>query len=159
MNDAKNQIFRLEKLQDYSGEDGDQVVKDFLKTGDIAFDEEDPWWNNIKTLNDKGITTQRVRLLLEPLTNYTKMELCYLEKACAYSKDKLITIRENEYQKIDKEDAYRDFWLIDDTYLFIGNYTEKGKLINWDFHEGHESTFVKNYTAFKNKLLNSVSIN
>jgi hypothetical protein len=152
LRNAKKSLFRYEALQDYSAEDGTKLVRDFLKTGDIGPKaSESEWWNWIKKLNDSGITTKRVRMVTEPMTDYTKWELSALKEASEYSGD--------EIRVIGKEDlslVVQDFWLIDDTFPFLMYYGNKGKYIKSKL----SGTRIDHFIDLKNYLLkNSVSIN
>ena len=124
---AKVSLFRFEGLQDYSGEDGDEAVSYFLKTGQLLTvpDNTNDWWRNMKARRERGVVTSRVRLVSEPLTDYTKMELAYLQKAKAYSGDDVRTITLTEYCKIVPKDL-PDFYLIDDQVVFTMQYGPLG---------------------------------
>jgi hypothetical protein len=79
----------------------------------------------MKARRERGVVTSRVRLVSEPLTDYTKMELAYLQKAKAYSGDDIRCITEAEYRKIVPKDL-PDFYLIDDQVVFAMQYGPLG---------------------------------
>ncbi|HZS42763.1 MAG TPA: hypothetical protein VFA52_00915 [Candidatus Paceibacterota bacterium] len=139
-------VFRFEALQDYTAEDGQEMVDEYLNNGKLARPEYSSWWKEIKEKNEHGVLTQRVRLVDEPLNDYTKMELTYLKKAAAYSGEDIRIIREKDFKN-----KLNDFYLIDDKYLFILNYGRRGKFLSSEFVEGEK---VKEYIKHKKILLN-----
>ncbi len=124
---AKISLFRFEGLQDYSGEDGDEAVAYFLQTGQLLTvpDHTNDWWRNMKARRERGVVTSRVRLVCEPLTDYTKMELAYLQQAKAYSGDDIRIITETACRTIVSKDL-PDFYLIDDEVVFTMQYDPLG---------------------------------
>jgi hypothetical protein len=148
---VRKSLFRFEGLQDYSAEDGNKVVRDFLKTGDIGPKaSESDWWKWIKELNDLAIKTQRVRMVVEPLTDYTRWELAALKEASEYTGDEIRVIKKEKIAS-----GIQDFWLIDDTFPFLMYYGNRGKYIKSKL----SGTRVDHFIHLKNFLLdNSVSI-
>jgi hypothetical protein len=148
---SQQSIFRFEGLQDYSAEDGEEVVSCFVKTGQLQNipDANNKWWSDMKLRNEKGIVTQRVRLVIEPKTNYTKMELEYLRIAKAYSGDDIRIIQEEDFRFISLE-SIPDFYIIDESRLFLMNYGSEGKYLN-----SVESDEVIEYVRLKNLLIQS----
>jgi hypothetical protein len=146
---TKKSLFRFEGLQDYSGEDGDEIVKMFIDTNMLAqLPNNDSWWNEMKKKNEQGIITQRVRLIIEPLTDYTKMELAYLKQAKNYSGDDIKIIEEKDFKQIAPNEL-SDFWMIDDTYVFEMEYGPKGKY----FGSSMDDKKIMEYVNIKKKLL------
>lgn len=142
-------LFRFEGLQDYSAEDSDDAVDYFVKTGNLKSipDANNKWWSDMKLRNENGIVTQRVRLVIEPTTDYTKMELEYLKQAKEYSGDDIRIIKEVDFREVVSNDV-SDFYLIDDQKLFIMNYGPKGKYLN-----SIESDNIDGYIELKEQLL------
>lgn len=147
---AKKSLFRFEGLQDYSAEDGDEIVKTFIKTGKLDWlPENNEWWKNIKTMNDKGVKTHRVRLVILPQTDYTKWELA-LQKECAlFSGEDIRIIEENKFNSIIGTQI-PDFYLIDDENAFILKYGLKGKYLS---NTPVNKIDISHYKDFKIKLL------
>ncbi len=148
---CQHSLFRFEGLQDYSAEDGEDAVDYFMQTGQLkeAPDSNNEWWSDIKLRNEKGIVTQRVRLVTEPKTDYTKMELAYLKLAKNYSGDDIRIIQEADFLSIVPE-GIPDFYIIDEHRLFLMNYGLAGKYLN--SVESHE---VIEYVRLKNLLIHN----
>lgn len=145
---ASLSIFRFEGLQDYSGQDS-KMLDEYLKTGNTFDPRSSKWWVSIKEKNDKGVSTYRVRLAIKPFNDYTKMELDYLKKAAEFSGEDIRVIEDAEFRKV-SSDTLPDFYLIDDKYLFLMEYGDKGKYIKSSLVEDLR---VKEYIAYKEKLL------
>jgi hypothetical protein len=148
---CKKSLFRFEGLQDYSAEDSDKWVENFLTTGKLAEipNDNNEWWRKMKQRNESGIVTQRVRLVTEPLTDYTKMELAYLKEAKRYSSDDIRIIKEEDFKEI-APSGFKDFWMIDDLHVFVMEYGPKGKYLGSKMVEEQE---VGKYLDLKEKLL------
>lgn len=148
---CEKSLFRFEGLQDYSAEDGEAIVRHFIQTGTLKEipNEENAWWSAMKVRNEKGILTQRVRLVLEPRTDYLNMELEYLRRAKEYSGDDIRIINEIDLYNI-APSGLEDFYIIDDTKIFIMKYGPKGKYIH-----SRVSGDVIQYSKLKEKLLQS----
>jgi hypothetical protein len=141
-------LFRFEYLQDYSAEDGNDTVKYFIQTGFLReHPETSPWWSQIKRRNDSGMSTARVRMVTEPMSDYTKMELAYLMEAKKYSGEDIRIITEECFQKLDLSDV-KDFYLVDNSQVFIMKYGEKGKYLGSELVDG-----LDKYLNAKDRLL------
>ena len=146
---CKKSLFRFEGLQDYSAEDGEEALEFFIRNGILKEvpDWNNEWWKEMKARNDQGVVTQRVRLVIEPVTDYTKMELEYLKKAKEYSGDDIRVIYEDNFVKI-APNGLHDFYLVDDERLFLMQYGPKGKYIS-----SYESDEIQEYLNLKELLL------
>lgn len=154
IDNCKQSLFRFEGLQDYSAEDSDQWVETFITTGKLAElpGDNNPWWKKMKERSEKGIITQRVRLVTEPVTDYTKMELAYLKEAKKYSGDDIRTITETDFKKIVPTGS-PDFYVVDEA-VFVMNYGPKGKHLGSTLLTGAEAN---KYLNLKEKLLEASS--
>lgn len=147
---AKKSLFRFEGLQDYSAEDGDEVVKIFIDTGKLAeLPNTNKWWLEMKKKNKLGMITQRVRLVTKPITDYTKTELAYLKEASKYSGDDIRIIEENDLKQIAPL-GIKDYWLVDNKYVLEMNYGPKGKYISYNLIEDSK---IRTFIDLKTKLL------
>lgn len=153
---ASKSIFRFEGLQDYTAEDGEEFVKKYIETGQLLEKpEEILWCRNLRGMNERGIVTQRVRLVKLPLNDYTKTELAWYRAAAEYSGDDIRLIEQEDFDKI-FETEMPDFWMVDDMYTFPMEYGPKGKFLGDMLVEGKE---VEAYVQYKIKLINnSVSV-
>ena len=148
---CQQSLFRFEGLQDYSAEDGEEAVNYFIQTGQLKEipDSNNEWWSDMKLRNEKGILTQRVRLIIEPKTDYTTMELEYLRMAKEYSGDDIRIIQQKDFE-VFAPNKVSDFYLIDDQRLFIMVYGSQGKYLH-----SNESRDVSEYIKLKRLLLKS----
>jgi hypothetical protein len=100
---SNKSLFRFEGLQDYSAEDGQDKVQHFLNTGLLLeYPGTSDWWKEMKKRNDIGIITKRVRLVVEPVTDYTKWELAYLKEAKKYSGDDIKLPKKETWRCVSK---------------------------------------------------------
>ena len=153
-NSAKLSVFRFEGLQDYSATDGDDIVTHFALTGKLPIHPtETKWCQDMLQKNKNGIKTARVRLVMLPLNDYTKMELAWHREASAYSGDDIRIIEHDKFQ-IMFGDFLPDFWLIDDQYAFKMNYGPKGEFLS---DEKVPPSDLKKYIEYKEKLM-SISV-
>lgn len=148
-------LFRLETLQDYSAEDGEETVSNFIKTGEIGFDiSKLPFWQYIKELNNKEIETSRVKIIKYPLSDYIKFSLEFFKQASKYSGDKVYIINQIDFEKLNLPKV--DYWLKDNKYLLIGTYGNKGKLLYWEYSDKTED--ISKYIEEKNILISTTKL-
>jgi hypothetical protein len=152
---ASESIFRYEGLQDYTAEDGEEFVKNFIETGTISFSPElSEWWQNLKKKNESGIRTYRVRLVTYPMTDYTKAELTALKESSVFSGEDIRVITKDKLSAIAAD--LQDYYLIDNKYLFLMKYGTKGKYLGSTLAKGEQ---VKEYIRFSLELAeNSIPI-
>lgn len=140
LNSATKSLFRFEALQVYEVE-GDTLDDSGMKE----------WWDFIESKTKSGVVMERVRLVIEPLTDYTMKEL-EIHKKSAEHGDDISIIKENIFTTLDI--PIKDFWLIDDDTVLIMNYDEAGKYLGFSSDEN-----IDEYIQIKQKLLrNSTSI-
>lgn len=147
-------IFRFEGLQDYSAMDGTAAIKNFIATGDLGMSPADTeWCQDIKKKNEAGIVTQRVRMVAHPQNDYTTWELAWHKAAAEFSGDDIRIIAEEDFKKILPK-GLKDFWMIDDKFVFVLNYGPKGSYLGSSMLSKAESI---PYIAAKKALLQSSS--
>ncbi len=147
---SQKSLFRFEGLQDYSAEDGASWVEKYQTTGKLTeLPADHEWWKKMKERNERGMITQRVRLVLRPLNDYTTTELAYLEEAARYSGDDIRIIEQENFERICAA-GLKDFWMIDDQYVFLMEYGPKGKYLGSEIIKENE---VNAYLILKDKLL------
>ncbi len=132
---AQKSLFRFETLQDYNvGDDGldDQGMKD--------------WWDFIASKTNSEVKMERVRLIIEPLTEYTKRELIVHAKSKTFGDD-IRTINEVTFNKLSI--PLEDFWLIDEKLALIMKYSESGEYLGFDIEESD----IKKYITTKDILI------
>ena len=152
LNSAKSSLFRYEGLQEYDIEQEREAVQHFLENG--VFDESRmrEWWDFIESKKKTGVSMQRVRLLVEPLTDYTKMELAIHRKSNKVGDDIRVITEEKLKELLGLKP--QDFWLIDDSAALLMQYDSVGKYLGFTLAED-----VAPFLFLKNEFLkNSISI-
>ena len=132
LNSAVASLFRFEGLQEYVVEQEREALLAFTADGTVSDAHMQDWWGFIDRKTKSGIVMERVRLVIEPLTDYTKMEL-ELHKRSAEKGDVIKTITEDRFSELGI--APQDFWLIDDAKVLIMNYDEQGKYLGYAVYE------------------------
>lgn len=154
--EAKKSIFRFEGLQDYSAEDGEEFVRTYIEKGIFTIQPKDnSWCKDMKQRIERGVKAQRVRLVLKPLNDYTRAELAWHKAVAEFTGDDIRVIEEKDFKEI-APDGLADYWMTEDTNVFILNYGPQGKYLSC---MRIPESQVKKYIELKNKLLDeSVSI-
>ena len=146
---ASKSVFRYEGLQDYSAEDGQESVREFMKSGKLPFiSSESKWWQDIKLKNEQGIKTCRVRMVEKPLTDYTKMELALHVQSALFSSEDIRIIEKDIILSMATQ--LEDFYLVDDEHLFVLKYGPNGKYLGSSLVSGN---VVKEYLGYKKKMI------
>lgn len=128
INKAKKTIFRFESLQDYSAEDPKEELEYFIQNKSLMTQAKDTeWWKGVKEKNEKGIKDSRVRLVIEPMNDYTRFELAFLKTAAAFSGSDIRIIKENSLLVND----FGDYYIIDDLHVFVMEYGPQGKYLGF----------------------------
>lgn len=127
---AKKSLFRFEALQEYLVEGEDLENDSYMKE----------WWDFIQEKTRDGIVMERVRLIREPLTEYTKKELVVHKKSKSCGDDIRI-IDGNNFEKL--EIAEKDFWLIDDKIYLDMKYSNTGEYLGFDVHNNDIEPYQK----------------
>lgn len=138
---ATTSLFRFETLQEYKV-DGDGIEDEGMKE----------WWNFIASKSKEGVRMERVRLIVEPLTDYTKNELIVHTKSKKFGDDIRI-IKEDAFKNLNL--SQQDFWLIDERVVLLMKYGTRGEYLGFDVVENN----VQNYIIIKNLVLkNSIDL-
>lgn len=138
---AKKSLFRFETLQEYKVE-GDGIDDDGMKE----------WWDFITLKTKSGVKMERVRLVIEPLTEYTKNELIVHKKSKMFGDD-IRLMKEDSFRSLNINQE--DFWLIDDVIVLKMNYGTGGEYLGFNVIESD----VDHYIAIKNRLIeNSIDL-
>lgn len=129
--------FRLETLPEYRVEYEQNLISDYIEGKKVDYKNEyiDWWLDLVQDRNAKLMEMSRVHVVSEPLTDYLRFELgiAYPKTSAAGEKIRLIT--EDDFDDICDEDEFDvvfnrwgalDFWLFDDSRLFIMDYADDG---------------------------------
>lgn len=116
--------WRLEVLDDYSGTDGEDELREFQRTGRVTpRPPNNPWRQIIENARARGAEISRTRLVGHPITPYTEFELAAYEDNVSLGED----VRILDRQRLDASwDAAPDVWVFDDRAAFRMLYGERG---------------------------------
>lgn len=119
--------FRLETLQHYTAPDEREEFARFL--AGAAPQPELSWWTELARMHTAaGRTMSRVRVIVEPPSDYTRFELAaYPVMAAAGDDIRIISVSPGTWPA---GVPHEDFWLFDDHDLWVMNYDQAGVLLN-----------------------------
>jgi len=148
LNSAKNNIFRFEYFQCYA--DDNEALEYWLKTNDVNQNDMREWWNFIEAKNKEGVKMSRVRRVLFPMNDYTKMEL-RIHELSNQRGDNVMIVLDDEFKKLNI--IKKDFWLIDDEAVLEMNYSEDGYFLGFRADDN-----ISEYINIREKLTNNSHI-
>ena len=147
--------FRLELLQTYQVEQEAKYFEEYKKGVNTPSPEFNNDWVEILSSNIRqNKIMKRIRLLIEPLNDYTKFEINWGYKKnndkgeliYCISIEKLL----NVLKQFENEIVIKDFWLFDDLTCFILEYDFLGKFLGI---KKVPDELTKIYVSLKNNLL------
>lgn len=117
--------FRLETFQHYSAPDEVEALARFRSGQDPRIDL--AWWTDLARKHTQaGRTMSRVRVIIEPPSEYTRFELvAYPVMAAAGDDIKIISVRPGNWPA---NVPHHDYWLFDDRDVWVLNYDSDGVL-------------------------------
>jgi len=138
----KKSAYRLEGQQVYSNDSEDAALEQFRATG--RFEPFEPWpaIPLVRATAAAGQTQTRVRVVVEPPTDYTRMELAAYPYLAEAGEDiRIIAVREAEWPA----DLPRyDYWLFDDRDVWRMHYN--------DDHTFHGAELIEDEAAIAQHL-------
>ncbi|MFF1819292.1 DUF6879 family protein [Kribbella sp. NPDC058245] len=119
--DFSQSAFRLEGLQTYDATGEEEAVARFLADG--TYDLDLSWWTSMARRHaDAGHKMARVRVIVEPLTDYTRFELAgYPQMDAAGDEIRIIVAPEGTWPEGVPQ---HDYWLFDERYVWQMHYDE-----------------------------------
>jgi len=145
---AKRETFRLEML--------DQYIVDEEKEDFEAWKKGEPidsspgmksWVSDLEMLRSRGVVTHRVHVVTFPLSEYLNYEL----DAYKITKEEVSFIERKEYLKMKKPFEPKEFWIIDDSHVFVQNYDSEGHWLGSTYLPGKEE--ASRHSKIKELLL------
>jgi hypothetical protein len=139
--------FRLETFQHYTAPDEREEFARFL-----AGEEPQPeltWWTELaRGHTAAGRTMSRVRVIVEPPSDYTRFELAaYPVMMAAGDEVRILSVFPGVWPGIPHE----DFWIFDDRDLWIMNYDGAGVLLNAELAD--DPQIVADHLRWRDKAL------
>ena len=122
--DFRRYAWRLEVLDDYSGTDGEEALREFQRTGRVTpRPAGHPWRRIIENARARGAEIGRTRLVGHPITPYTEYELAVYGDNVALGED----VRILDRLRLDASWAEApDVWLFDGQAAFHMLYGARG---------------------------------
>lgn len=140
--------FRLETLPEYRVEYEEAMIADYLAGKEVEYENEEVnWWLDlVRDRTTSGMTMSRVHVVNEPLTDYLRFELGVAYPKTSAAGEEIRLISDNDFDDLCDEDEFDvafnrwgalDFWLFDDSRLFIMDYADDGTwlAVNESFDE------------------------
>jgi hypothetical protein len=129
--------FRLETLPEYRVDYEEQLIEDYLAGKEVEYKNEylDWWLDLVQDRTAKSMSMSRVHVVSEPLTDYLRFELGVAYPKTSMAGEEIRLITEEGFDDICDEDELDvvfnrwgalDFWLFDDSRLFIMDYSDDG---------------------------------
>jgi hypothetical protein len=121
--------FRLETLQTYAEPDEAPAVARFMAGEDPGLDTS--WWESmVRSHRDAGRSMIRVRVLIEPLSDYARFQLPYFRRFVEAGEDiRVIATSQGNWPT---GIPSHDYWLFDDRDVWAMRYTDTGTFIRAD---------------------------
>ncbi len=147
-----HEAFRLELLQQFNVAREQESFDDFKKGRPVPKNYNGEWCKTIQKAAERGASFKRVRLITEPLTEYTKFEISWGYKVNTEAGEDIRYISGDILSSFETSvPILKDFWLFDEKlcllmeYDLLGTYLGVTKLP--DEHLGQ-------YIALKREALN-----
>jgi len=106
--DFRSSAFRLEQLQAYDVPAEVGALDAWRRDGTVGPHE--PWCRTVRAARDRGAVMRRVRVVVEPLSEYVRWELAVMRWSVEAGED----IRVLPAARLGEWPAGPDFWLFDD---------------------------------------------
>jgi hypothetical protein len=125
--------YRLEGLQTYAEPDEAEAVARFLDSGELDPDVLSWWTGLVRGHVATGRSLTRVRVIVEPLTDYTRFELaCYRLMVEAGDDIRMIVAPPGGWPASIPQ---HDYWLFDDRDVWVMHYSNAGTFIRAELAE------------------------
>jgi len=122
----RHSAYRLETLQTYAEPEEAEAVARFLAGEEARLDSS--WWESmIRRQRAAGRTATRVRVLVEPFSDYSRFELPIYTKFVEAGED--IRIIPTPAGSWPEGIPRRDYWLFDDRDIWDMRYTDAGTFV------------------------------
>jgi len=152
----QHEWFKLEVLQDYSGEDDRPSLQAYID-GDpergLALIRQEtrqsPWREACQQKCDQGVTLRRVRILEEPYTPYTAWELEYFKLVNLPGGEQIFVIDKDNLGEVSLPGG--DVVIFDDQRAVANTYDKTMRMEEQAFYTGSNS--IAGFLALKESLL------
>jgi hypothetical protein len=152
-NQLESEWFKVEVLQDYSGEDGGNSLTAWFnkdKEEAIRLLKKDAENNNwVKANKDKKFVSKRIHIVEEPYSEYLLWEIEHYKLInIPLAGEEVFMVNKNDVKDLGIPDG--DFMIFDNKRIIRNYYTQDGKMYKADFYD--ESDDVSMFLELKSKL-------
>lgn len=120
--------FRLESLAAYKVDEETDAFREFRNSGVIRPGFNHEWAAMVADAVAAGKTMKRLRLLSSPLSEYERFEVAAYEAGIAAGEHIRVADRSDFQPSV-------DFWLFDERWIAVMNYTPEGAFLGADVRE------------------------
>lgn len=129
--------FRLETLPEYRVDYEQVLIEDYLAGKKVKYQNDyiDWWLELVRDKSSQGCSMSRVHVVGSPLTDYLRFELGVAYPETFKAGEEIRLLNEDDFDDLCDEDELDvvfnrwgalDFWLFDDSRLFIMDYSDDG---------------------------------
>lgn len=150
-NDMSEEWFKVEALQDYTGEDISPSLEEWLKgnktkSTQLLGDESSQAW--VDRLQQSSFKKVRIHIVKEPYTSYLAWEIeHYKHINIPLAGEEVYLVRQDKLAP----EARIDFCIFDQKRVAVNNYDETGYAQSTDFYD--ESDDISKFLAIREELL------
>lgn len=137
--DMKQEWFKIEVLQDYTGEDDSPSLRAWLagdrqKSLDLLKQTTHQGWSErCKQKHDQGVLMRRIRVIEEPLTPYTEWELEFYQHINIPNGERLFTINKQATEHMNLPSG--DLMMFDNQRAVVCAYDKTGRVTQQTFYD------------------------
>jgi len=155
--DMMQEWFKIEVLQDYSGEDDSPSLRAWL-AGDkqkglelLKHEAHNNGWRKLcEQKHEQGVLMRRIRIIEKPFTPYTEWELEYYKLSNILGGEQVFVVDKDDAKNLNLPSG--DLMMFDNQRVAICAYDETGRMIRQAFYD--ENDDLTNFLALKHDLLN-----
>lgn len=158
--------FRLETLPEYRVNYEEKLIADYLDGKKVSYDSEQArWWTDlVHDRTSSGKSMSRVHVVSEPLTDYLRFELGVAYPQTSQAGEEIRLISEDDFDDLCDEDEFDvpfnrwgalDFWLFDDSRLFLLDYSDDGTWLGQN--ESFDEDDIKDAMRIRDAVMSASS--
>ena len=153
--DMKNEWFKIEVLQDYTGEDDSPSLRAWM-AGDrkkslalLRQTTHNGWSELCKEKSEHGVLMRRIRIIKKPYTPYTEWEIEFYKQINIPDGERLFIVDKEETKGLDLPDG--DLMMFDNKRIVVCAYDKTGRVTQQTFYD--ENDDVAKFLRLKHDLL------
>lgn len=150
--DMCEEWFKIEVLQDYTGEDDGPSLKAWLagdKTTSIELMTQGDWPETCKAKHDQGVLLRRIRIIEKSHTPYTEWELEFYKHVNIPSGEQVFLLDKKD--TLDLKLPSGDLMMFDNQRIAVCAYDESGRVTSETFYDERDD--ISQFLELKRVLL------